>query len=184
HDGEYNLRAFLAKESLTPTEGVRFFQTRVKLKAGPHVVIVTFPDEFAAREGPVSDVSGPGGAALGGPLDLLGTAVRPTIDFRVDGRRVKLFEIAGMTSGEAAFDGQPGPPTLGRIEIAGPYHPSGVSETPSRKRIFICRPAHQEDESGCATRILSAIVRRGFRRDITAVDLKPFLSTYSSTRQK
>ena len=26
---------------------------------------------------------------------------------------------AAMTSGEAAFDGQPGPPTLGRIEIAG-----------------------------------------------------------------
>ena len=74
HDGEYDLRAFLAKESLTPTEGVRFFRTRVKLKAGPHVVIVTFPDEFAAREGPVSDVSGPGGAALGGPLDLLGAA--------------------------------------------------------------------------------------------------------------
>ena len=77
HDGEYNLRAFLAKESLTPTEGVRFFRTQVKLKAGPHVVIVTFPDEYAAREGPVSDVSGPGGAALGGPLDLLGTAVVP-----------------------------------------------------------------------------------------------------------
>ena len=58
----------------------------------------------------------------------------------MDGRRVKLFEIAGMTSGEAAFDGQPGPPALGRIEIAGPYNPTGVSETPSRKRIFVCRP--------------------------------------------
>jgi len=184
HDGEYQLRAFLEKQNLTPTEGVRFFRTTVRLNAGPHTVIVTFPDEFAEREGPVSDVSGPGGAALGGPLDLLGTAVRPTIDFRVDGRRVKLFEVAGMTSGEAAFDGQPGPPALGRIEIAGPYHPSGVSETPSRKRIFICRPAHGEDESGCATRILSAIVRRAFRRDITAVDLKPFLATYKSTRQK
>ena len=184
HDGEYQLRAFLEKQSLTPTEGVRFFRTTVRLNAGPHTVIVTFPDEFAEREGPVSDVSGPGGAALGGPLDLLGTAIRPTIEFRVDGRRAKLFEIAGMTSGEAAFDGQPGPPALGRIEIAGPYHPSGVSETPSRKRIFICRPAHEEDESACAARILSATVRRAFRRDIAAVDLKPFLSTYNSTRQK
>jgi hypothetical protein len=184
HDGEYQLRAFLEKQSLTPTEGVRFFRTSVRVNAGPHTVIVTFPDEFAEREGPVSDVSGPGGAALGGPLDLLGTAVRPTIEFLVDGRRVKLFEIAGMTSGEAAFDGQPGPPTLGRIEIAGPYHPTGVSETPSRKRIFICRPASAADENACATRIVSAIVRRAFRRDVTSTDLKPFLSTYGATRQK
>ena len=49
HDGEYQLRAFLEKQSLTPTEGVRFFRTTVHLKAGPHTVIVTFPDEFADR---------------------------------------------------------------------------------------------------------------------------------------
>jgi hypothetical protein len=184
HDGNYELRAFLNKESLTPTEGVRFFRTRVPVKAGPHTVIVTFPDEYAAREGPVSDVAGPGGAALGGPLDLLGTAIRPTIDFRVDGRRVKLFGIAGMTPGEAAFDGQPGPPTLTRIEIAGPYDASGVSETPSRRRIFVCKPASAGEEEPCATRILSTIVRRAFRRDISASDLKPFLTTYKATRGK
>src|SRR6185369_1440784 len=101
HDGDYQLRAFLEKQSLTPTEGVRLFRTTVHVKAGTHTVVATFPDEFAEREGPVSDVAGPGGAALGGPLDLLGTAIRPTIEFRVDGRRVKLFEIAGMTSGES-----------------------------------------------------------------------------------
>jgi hypothetical protein len=184
HDGEYHLRAFLAKESLTPTEGVRFFRTTVRMKAGTHRVIVTFPDEFAAREGPVSNVSGPGGAALGGPLDLLGTAVRPTIEFRVDGRRVKLFEIAGMTSGESAFDGQPGPPTLARIEIAGPYHVTGVSETPSRRRIFVCRPTATAQETACAERILSPIVRRAFRRDLSDADLRPFLATYHSARQK
>ena len=182
YDGEYNLRAFLEKQSLTPTEGVRFFRTRVSVKAGQHEVIVTFPDEFAAREGPVSDVSGPGGRALGGPLDVLGTAIRPTLDFRVDGRRVKLFEIAGMTAGEAAFDGQPGPPTLGRIEIAGPYNVTGVSETPSRKRIFVCRPATTAEESDCAGRILSTVVRRAFRRDVAPRDVQPFLETYEATR--
>ncbi|MBS1826840.1 MAG: DUF1592 domain-containing protein [Acidobacteria bacterium] len=184
HDGEYHLRAFLAKESLTPYEGVRFFRTTVKLKAGTHTVIVTFPDEYAAREGPVSDVSGPGGDALGGPLDLLGTAVRPTIDFRVDGRRVKLFEIRGMTSGEAAFDGQPGPPALARIEIAGPYGATSVSQTPSRERIFVCRPAGASDEAACAERILSTLLRRAFRRDVTASDRRPFLAAYQMTRQK
>lgn len=184
HDGEYDLRAFLGKDSLTPTPGVRFFTTRVKLKAGSHNVIVTFPDEFAAREGPVSDVSGQGGAALGGPLDILGTAIRPTLDFRVDGRRVKLFEIAGMTSGEAAFDGLPGPPILNRIEIAGPFHASGVSDTPSRQRIFVCRGSGASEEPACAARILTAITRRAFRRDVTSADLQPYLKTYAVNRQK
>ena len=183
YDGEYELRAFLERQSLTPTEGVRFFRTRVRLRAGPHVVIVTFPDAFAVREGPVSNVSGQGGRALGGPLDLLGTAIRPTIDFRVDGQRVKLFEIAGMTSGESAFDGLAGPPTLGRIEIAGPYDPVRASDTPSRKRLFVCTPESPEEEPKCASAILSAVARRAYRRDITARDLQPLLSTYSEARR-
>jgi len=184
HDGNYELRAFLNKESLTPIEGVRFFRTRVPVKAGSHTVAVTFPDEFAAREGPVSDVAGPGGPAIGGPLDLLGTAIRPTIDFRVDGRRVKLFEIAGMTAGEAAFDGQPGPPTLTRIEVSGPYDSTGVSETPSRRRIFVCKPANAQEEQPCAEKILSTIVRRAFRRDVSSSDVSPFLTTFKVTRNK
>lgn len=182
YDGEYELRAFLEKQSLTPTEGVRQFRVSVDLQAGPHEVIVTFPDEWAAREGPVSDVSGPGGRALGGPLDLLGTANRPTIDFRVDGSRLKLFEIWGMTQGESAFDGLPGPPTLGRVEIHGPFRPAGVSETPSRRRIFICKPTETLDESACASRILASVARRAYRRNVSEKDLRPLLSTFENTR--
>ncbi|MBM3736487.1 MAG: DUF1592 domain-containing protein [Acidobacteria bacterium] len=184
HDGDYDLRAFLAKESLTPLEGVRFFRARVRVKAGAHSVVAAFPDEYAEREGPVLDVAGPGGAALGGPLDLLGTAVRPKIEFRIDGRRVKLFEIRGMTSGEAAFDGQPGPPTLARIEIAGPYNAAGAPDAPSRKRIFVCTPAAAGEETACAKRILTALARRAFRRPVTEADLRPYLATYSIARSK
>ena len=185
HDGEYQLRAFLEKQRLTPTEGVRFFRTTVRLKAGAHTVIVTFPDEFAEREGPVSDVSGPGGAALGGPLDLLGTAIRPTIEFRVDGRRVKLFEIAGMTSGEAAFDGQPGPPTLGRIEIAGPYNVDRRKRDAQPQANF-CLPAQRFGGRTAVRQSYSfrALCAGHFGAIITQTDLKPFLSTFARTREK
>ncbi|MCA2971530.1 MAG: DUF1592 domain-containing protein [Acidobacteriaceae bacterium] len=182
-DGDYDLRAFLAKESLTPIEGVRFFRQRLtKVKAGAHTVIVTFPDEYAEREGPVLNVGGPGGLPLGGPLDVLGTAVRPTIEFRVDGRRVKRFDIGGMTAGEAAFDGLPGPPVLGRIEIAGPYNVTGPGETPSRARIFTCRPAADAEEGACAQRILAPLVRRAFRRDVNPRELEPFLKSFRAAR--
>jgi hypothetical protein len=171
-DGDYDLRAFLIKESLTPTEGVRFFRHRLtNVKAGLHRAIVTFPDEFAEHEGPVSDVSGIGGSSRGGPLDVLGAAVRPTIEFRLDGRRVKLFEIRGMNAGEAAFDGQPGPPALGRIEIAGPYNAKPSTDKP----IFTCR----ENTPACAETILRPLVRRAFRRDVNEKDLVPFLAAYA-----
>jgi hypothetical protein len=183
-DGDYSLRAFIGRDSLPHSEGVRFFQTRLKVPAGLHTVIVTFPDEFAAREGPVPNVAGKGGPALGGPLDTRGSAIHPTIEFRLDSQRVKLFDIAGISVGEAAFAGQPGPPTLDRVEISGPYNATGVTETPSRKRVFICRPAGQGDESACASKILTAIVRRAFRRDVSAEDVQPFLKTWRAERQK
>lgn len=184
HDGEYNLRAFIGRDSLPHPEGVRFFQTRVQVKAGSHVVIVTFPDEFADREGPVPNVAGKGGPALGGPLDTRGSAIHPTIEFRVDTRRVRLFEIGGISVGEAAFAGQPGPPTLDRVEITGPLKVAGDSETPSHQRIFVCKPASPAEESACAAKILSGLTRRAFRRDVSASEIRPFLTTYTTARQK
>jgi Protein of unknown function (DUF1592)/Protein of unknown function (DUF1588)/Protein of unknown function (DUF1587)/Protein of unknown function (DUF1585)/Protein of unknown function (DUF1595) len=184
YDGEYSLRAFLGKDSLPYTKGVRFFQTQVPVKAGSHVIIATFPDEFAEREGPVPNVAGLGGTALGGPLDTRGSAIHATLEFRLDHRRVQLFEIGGLSVGEAAFAGQPGPPTMNRFEISGPYNPKVVSETASRRRIFVCRPTSPQDEPACATRIISTITRRAFRRDISSSDIRPFLAVYTATRRK
>ena len=42
-------------------------------------------------------------------------------------------------------------PHLQEIAIAGPTNVTGVSETPSRQRIFTCRPASAAQERGCAT---------------------------------
>ena len=184
HDGEYSLRAFLGRDELPHTEGVRFFQTRVAVKAGSHAVIATFPDEFAEREGPVPNVAGMGGAPLGGPLDTRGSAIHPGIEFRVDNHRVKLFEIGGISVGEAAFAGQPGPPTLDRVEISGPYHAKLLSETASRRRIFICRPTSPADETACASRIVSTVARRAFRREVTGADVQPFMAGYTTSRRK
>ena len=46
-------------------------------------------------------------------------------------------------------------PALYSISITGPYDSTGVSDTPSRQRLFVCRPAGRADEDPCAERILS-----------------------------
>ena len=192
-DGEYSLRAFLLGgdrlstaddvRAMSPTEGVRFFQTRVPVKTGVHTFVVTFPDDFAEREGPVPNPGGLGGAAFGGPVDAQGSAIRPAIDFLVDGKAVKRFEIRGPYAGEAAAY-ITGPPVLEKVEISGPYNPTGISETASRERIFVCRPGKGVAEAACASKILNTLARRAFRRDVTAEDLKPYRDAWRAARAK
>jgi mono/diheme cytochrome c family protein len=68
------------------------------------------------------------------------------------------------------------------IEIQGPFTPSGLSDTPSRQRIFVCRPKTAADELPCATMILSSMARKAFRRPVTDQDLAAPLSFYQSAR--
>jgi len=47
-------------------------------------------------------------------------------------------------------------PGVGSITVSGPYSAKSMGETPSRQKIFICRPAANDEET-CARRILSTI---------------------------
>jgi hypothetical protein len=73
-------------------------------------------------------------------------------------------------------------PKVGSVEIVGPFTPTGVSQTPSRQRIFVCRPASQRDELPCAKTILSTLARKAFRRPVTDRDLEAPLAFYSAAR--
>ncbi|MGH8258804.1 MAG: DUF1592 domain-containing protein, partial [Steroidobacteraceae bacterium] len=69
------------------------------------------------------------------------------------------------------------------LQIAGPYHPSGVSETPSRAKILICEPKGPADELPCARRILAKIAREAYRRPITAADLAAPMHFFEAARK-
>src|SRR3984957_17138080 len=61
---------------------------------------------------------------------------------------------------------------LGNFEVKGPFNPTGISDTPSRKKIFICRPAGAADEDACAEKIITVLARDAFRRPVTEGDMK------------
>jgi hypothetical protein len=75
-----------------------------------------------------------------------------------------------------------GLPHIESLIVAGPYSPTGPGDTPSRRRIFVCRPGNAADELLCATKILSALARRAYRRPVTDADLRPLLSFYREGR--
>ena len=70
------------------------------------------------------------------------------------------------------------------VTVSGPYDIQGPGDTPSRRRIFVCRPAAPADETGCARRILSTLARRAYRRPVTETDIQDLMSFYSAERAK
>ena len=71
-----------------------------------------------------------------------------------------------------------GAPWVGTISIGGPYNPTGMTETPSRRKIFVCRPDTVEQEEPCAREILSTLARRAYRRPLTDQDIQTLLDFY------
>ena len=77
-----------------------------------------------------------------------------------------------------------GIPLINRVQITGPFAATGSGDTPSRRRIFVCRPANESDELPCARKIISTLARRAYRRPVTDADLEILLSFYQKGRNK
>jgi mono/diheme cytochrome c family protein len=97
-------------------------------------------------------------------------------------------------------------PSVVSVTITGPFKTTGSGDTPSRRRLFVCRPGSVEqesapasaanstaksrrslaqieaDESRCADRILTTLLRRAYRRNVTADDLRRVRQFYEAGR--
>src|SRR6516162_10161115 len=76
-----------------------------------------------------------------------------------------------------------GLPKLRPVSIDGPYNVRGVSEGPSRDRLFVCHPGANVDEAGCAAKILTNLARHAYRRPVAAGDIEAPMSFYKRARQ-
>jgi cytochrome c5 len=85
-----------------------------------------------------------------------------------------LFSEWGISSG------------VGSLTIVGPTNPTGPGDTPSRRKIFICKPVRPEDEAPCARRTLTALATRAYRRPVPerdpAIDI--LMGFYASGRER
>ncbi|MGP0070533.1 MAG: DUF1592 domain-containing protein [Bryobacteraceae bacterium] len=72
-----------------------------------------------------------------------------------------------------------GSPHLQSLTISGPFHPAGVTDTPSRRRIFTCHT----DNDACARQILSTLARRAYRAPLSGSDLDTLLTFYQSGKR-
>jgi hypothetical protein len=97
-----------------------------------------------------------------------------------------------------------GLPRLKTVNVEGPYKVTGISSTPSRERVFLCKPASAKgsgaagsdakgsgaagsetpEEAACATKILTNLARRAYRRPVTAGDVEAPINFYKQARQR
>jgi hypothetical protein len=74
-------------------------------------------------------------------------------------------------------------PAVYQVSITGPFDAKGAGETPSRRRIIVAQPKSTGDEDACAKQILTAVMRRAYRRPVGDADVERVLPFYRETRR-
>ena len=75
-------------------------------------------------------------------------------------------------------------PHLRSLSIVGPHKVTGVSDTPSRRAVFTCRPMSAADEDVCAAQIVRGLATQAFRRPVAEKDLARLMSFYARGRKE
>src|SRR5688572_19043705 len=192
--GEYEFRVTLLRNNL---EGIRGLEHPHQLEIavdGERLLLETVGGEAdAARPGAtITDKSDVTDARLrvrvpiqAGPRVVTATFVRKIGEGTT---RLRPFDRSNADTYEST-----GRPHVETLTVIGPFLPIGPGDTPSRRRIFICKPDNQNpsrpsapsaDEEPCARRILSSLAQRAYRRPVTTADLELLLPFYKEGRQK
>ncbi len=204
-DGEYLIRLSLLKLSFGQVfgEGAEGEELEVTLN-GERVKLFKLDEVpmFFMRESPGSHPAKPQ------PTNPLEERVKMTPDIRLEFRmKVKAgpqdigvaFLQKGFSANEdlvkrpvsSTYDvfigmqyGYTTAPHLSRVVVTGPYNSTGLGDTPSRRRVFVCRPTSAADEGACARQIVSTLVRRAYRRAPSAADVESILTFYQQERDR
>ena len=99
-----------------------------------------------------------------GPVDDLMAPIEHTL---ADGNIGRAFGITTL-------------PHLRLFNISGPYNPTGVSETPSRQKVFSCRPTSSADEARCAEEIVTRLASEAYRKPVGDLALEGLMSFYEA----
>ena len=184
-DGEYDFRVFLLQNIVGYLTGLEYaHQLEISID-GRRVFLAQVGGE---EDNKMSD------ANLGVAKDTIDARLRTRIPVKA-GPRTVVVTFLRRNSAPSDEPLQPftrdhdlqnmnGIPLIDRMQITGPFNPTGSGDTPSRRRIFTCHPANAAAELPCARQILSSLARRAYRRPVTGSDLETLLTFYQSTRNK
>ncbi len=85
--------------------------------------------------------------------------------------------VAALEGGQARV------PAIHALQLRGPLTVTGMSESESRKHIFVCYPREIAEESACAKNIIVHMAERAFRRPLSEQDTNELLAFYEKSRK-
>jgi len=177
YDATYTIQVYLNPGTQTETEidANNRYEMKVPLKAGLRTIGASFPKRLALDQILIP-------RSTKGPRTAIPTTVEQIpLDVQVDGLRVKELTVPSVANGPnvaQAFYMR----DVMQISVVGPYDVTGPGETPSRRRIFICKPSAALPEAACARRIVASLARHAYRRPVTVADMAPLMKIYDQGR--
>jgi hypothetical protein len=109
-------------------------------------------------------------------ITYLATNFAPLLDYNRHFMRDTIQ--TGPTPGYTFF------PHVGTVRIEGPFNAVKPSDSASRRKIFVCRPASQADEAKCADTIIRKLASTAYRRPVTAADVSELMVFYQEGRKE
>ena len=91
------------------------------------------------------------------------------------------WSMAGGGSGGAGVTTLP---HLQDLIVGGPHEATGLSDTPSRNKVFVCRPTSSDEEDACARQIIQNLAANAYRRAVTDDEIDGLMSFYESGQVK
>jgi mono/diheme cytochrome c family protein len=183
-DGDYEFRLALVRTNTESMRGLEHpHQVEIAID-GTRVFLHTVGGEAeAGQKGNATERADQTDARLrvrvpvtAGPHEVTATFVRKIAE---SPNRLRPF----LRSSSGTYDST-GRPHIKTMTVTGPFNTGSVGDTPSRRRIFICRPETPGAEEPCARRILTALAARAYRRPVGEADLAPLLAFYREGRGK
>jgi mono/diheme cytochrome c family protein len=74
------------------------------------------------------------------------------------------------------------PLMISALLIGGPYAGRTSPTAPGRQRLYVCQPTDSRVETACATKILSTLARRAYRRPPTSEEVRTVVAFYQAAR--
>ena len=134
------------------------------------------------------------GRAGGGLFGLAAVGTTDSVELTLNGERLRV--VGSDARGPVRLKIPAGPQTIGvaivrkanargvddlfsekaavagvtNLGINGPLNPTGPGDTPSRRKIFVCRPGPGVHEESCARTILAKLTTRAYRRPVSERD--------------
>ena len=102
----------------------------------------------------------------------------------IERARIESDEFVQFLPGDEFSRGDRMARLVGGVQVEGPFNSPGVSDTPSRRKVFVCKPVQEEaaSERACARRIAEHLARRAFRRPVTSADVDSLMAHFDAGR--